>query len=226
MAPLRRRRCGVDRRALPATGDAEVRVDDAAGYQPDNVAQRQCSIRPPAVPIAVVVADPTGVDRRSVCRARADGRRRRPRVRRRCARRPRGAGVDRGRAVAHGGDVRARHAHARSQRPRADQELPGARRPGVAGAWARTSIRARWATCLATKLVVRRGAGADTGRDDDCQRRPSSHFSSVSESVRRAWGRPSGAASASKRSGGPHGAGAVLGRRCGADRAGGRRRAG
>ena len=45
--------------ALPAAGDAEVRVDDAAGYQPDNVR----SVRLEAVaatPIAIVVADPTG----------------------------------------------------------------------------------------------------------------------------------------------------------------------
>jgi hypothetical protein len=45
--------------ALPAGADAEVRVDDAAGYQPDNV--RKVVLDPaPAVPIAIVVADPTG----------------------------------------------------------------------------------------------------------------------------------------------------------------------
>lgn len=44
---------------LPSTGDAEVRVDDAAGYQPDNV--RVITLDPsPAVTIGVVVADPTG----------------------------------------------------------------------------------------------------------------------------------------------------------------------
>ena len=44
---------------LPASGDVEVRVDDAAGYQPDNV--RAVSLdATPATRIAVVVADPTG----------------------------------------------------------------------------------------------------------------------------------------------------------------------
>jgi hypothetical protein len=45
--------------ALPATGDAEVRVDDAIGYQADNV--RAVRLEPtPAIPVAIVVADPTG----------------------------------------------------------------------------------------------------------------------------------------------------------------------
>jgi hypothetical protein len=45
--------------SLRASGDAEVRVDDAQGYQPDNA--RKVLLDPtPAVPIAVVVADPTG----------------------------------------------------------------------------------------------------------------------------------------------------------------------
>lgn len=45
--------------ALPATGEAEVRVDDAAGYQPDNV--RVLSLNPsPSIPIGIVVTDPTG----------------------------------------------------------------------------------------------------------------------------------------------------------------------
>jgi hypothetical protein len=45
--------------SLPASGDAEVRVDDVAGYQPDNV--RKVLLDPtPAVSIAIVVADPTG----------------------------------------------------------------------------------------------------------------------------------------------------------------------
>ena len=44
---------------VPAGGDAEVRVDDATGYQADNT--RKVLLDPmPAVPIAVVVADPTG----------------------------------------------------------------------------------------------------------------------------------------------------------------------
>lgn len=44
---------------LPATGEAEVRVEDAAGYQPDNV--RVLPLDPsPAVPIGIVVTDPTG----------------------------------------------------------------------------------------------------------------------------------------------------------------------
>lgn len=44
---------------LPAGGNAEIRVDDATGYQADNA--RQVLLDPtPAVPIAVVVADPTG----------------------------------------------------------------------------------------------------------------------------------------------------------------------
>ena len=45
--------------ALPAAGDAEVRVDDAAGYQADNVRSVRLDAVP-AIPIAVVVADPTG----------------------------------------------------------------------------------------------------------------------------------------------------------------------
>ncbi len=45
--------------ALPASGDAEVRVDDAAGYQADNVRSVRLEAVP-AIPIAVVVADPTG----------------------------------------------------------------------------------------------------------------------------------------------------------------------
>ena len=45
--------------ALPPNGEAEVRVDDNAGYQPDNV--RKVSLDPGnGVSIAVVVADPTG----------------------------------------------------------------------------------------------------------------------------------------------------------------------
>ena len=45
--------------SLPAGGDAEVRVDDATGYQTDNA--RKVLLDPtPAVPIGVVVADPTG----------------------------------------------------------------------------------------------------------------------------------------------------------------------
>ena len=45
--------------SLPATGDAEVRVEDAAGYQPDNV--RQVAARSDARGSdRVVVADPTG----------------------------------------------------------------------------------------------------------------------------------------------------------------------
>ena len=45
--------------ALPASGDAEVRVDDASGYQGDNA--RSVRLEPvPATTIAVVVADPTG----------------------------------------------------------------------------------------------------------------------------------------------------------------------
>jgi hypothetical protein len=45
--------------SLPAGGDAEVRVDDASGYQPDNSRMLALDFTP-AVPIAVVVADPTG----------------------------------------------------------------------------------------------------------------------------------------------------------------------
>ena len=45
--------------SLPAGGDAEIQVDDAAGYQTDNA--RKVMLDPtPAIPIAVVVADPTG----------------------------------------------------------------------------------------------------------------------------------------------------------------------
>ena len=44
---------------LPPGGNAEIRIDDATGYQADNA--RQVLLDPaPAVPIAVVVADPTG----------------------------------------------------------------------------------------------------------------------------------------------------------------------
>ena len=44
---------------LPRTGQAEVRLDDPIGYQLDNT--RALSLDPPsAVPIAVIVADPTG----------------------------------------------------------------------------------------------------------------------------------------------------------------------
>jgi hypothetical protein len=45
--------------ALPASGDAEVRVDDAAGYQGDNARSVRLEAVP-AIPIAVVVSDPTG----------------------------------------------------------------------------------------------------------------------------------------------------------------------
>lgn len=45
--------------ALPAAGDAEVRVDDVAGYQADNVRNVRLEAVP-AIPIAVIVADPTG----------------------------------------------------------------------------------------------------------------------------------------------------------------------
>ena len=45
--------------ALPAAGDAEVRVDDLAGYQADNVRNVRLEAVP-AIPIAVIVADPTG----------------------------------------------------------------------------------------------------------------------------------------------------------------------
>lgn len=44
---------------LPQTGDAEVRVDDPSGYQPDNIRLVRLESAP-AVPILVVVADPTG----------------------------------------------------------------------------------------------------------------------------------------------------------------------
>ena len=45
--------------SLPEQGEAEVRVEDASGYQPDNV--RKLSLdATSAVPIGVVVADPTG----------------------------------------------------------------------------------------------------------------------------------------------------------------------
>lgn len=44
---------------LPRTGRAEMRIDDGAGYQLDNV--RHVLLDPPsAMPIAVIVADPTG----------------------------------------------------------------------------------------------------------------------------------------------------------------------
>jgi hypothetical protein len=45
--------------SLPADGDAEVRIDDPSGYQPDNVRSIRLDANP-AVRIAVVVADPTG----------------------------------------------------------------------------------------------------------------------------------------------------------------------
>lgn len=44
---------------LPRTGQAEVRIDDPIGYQLDNL--RTLSLEPPsAIPVAVIVADPTG----------------------------------------------------------------------------------------------------------------------------------------------------------------------
>lgn len=44
---------------LPRTGDAEVQIDDASGYQLDN--SRSVSLDPQSsIPVAVVVADPTG----------------------------------------------------------------------------------------------------------------------------------------------------------------------
>jgi hypothetical protein len=44
---------------LPATGEAEVRVDDTIGYQPDNV--RVLALDPsPATAVGIVVTDPTG----------------------------------------------------------------------------------------------------------------------------------------------------------------------
>lgn len=47
------------RGTVPASAEAVVRVDDAAGYQPDNVRALQLDFKP-AIKIAVVVADPTG----------------------------------------------------------------------------------------------------------------------------------------------------------------------
>lgn len=45
---------------LPARGAAEVRIEDAAGYQPDNV--RFVVLDPPSpIPVAVITADPTGL---------------------------------------------------------------------------------------------------------------------------------------------------------------------
>ncbi|MEP6783436.1 MAG: BatA domain-containing protein [Acidobacteriota bacterium] len=44
---------------LPAAGDAEVRITDAAGYQPDNARLVRLEATP-AIPVAIVVADPTG----------------------------------------------------------------------------------------------------------------------------------------------------------------------
>ena len=99
---------------MPATGDAEVRVDDAAGYQPDNV--RRVRLDPaPAVPIAVVVADPTGstgglyVER--ALTVAGDGREFDVDVR---DGREVATWTDDG-SVTHRRDVRARHAHARSR---------------------------------------------------------------------------------------------------------------
>ena len=45
--------------SLPQSGDAEVRIDDPQGYQPDNMRLVRLEAAP-AVPILVVVADPTG----------------------------------------------------------------------------------------------------------------------------------------------------------------------
>lgn len=44
---------------LPADGDAEVRIDDATGYQGDNVRVIALNASP-AIPIGIVVTDPTG----------------------------------------------------------------------------------------------------------------------------------------------------------------------
>ena len=196
----RRRTCELTG-ALPRTGVAEVRVDDADGYQPDNA--RTLALDPaPAVPIAVVVADPTGstggLYLERALNVAGGGREFRVDVRRW----PRGGEVDAGRSDAPGGGVRARHAHARS-RAAATCSRPTSPAAGrCCWRWAPTSMPARSATCLASTAVARRGAGAHAGRDAGRQRRPSSHLSSVSEPVRRAGRRPSGAAPASKRSGG------------------------
>lgn len=45
--------------SLPQSGDAEVRIDDPNGYQPDNARLVRLESTP-AVPVAIVVADPTG----------------------------------------------------------------------------------------------------------------------------------------------------------------------
>lgn len=45
--------------ALPASGSVDVRVDDPGGYQPDNLRSVELNATP-AVPVAIVVADPTG----------------------------------------------------------------------------------------------------------------------------------------------------------------------
>ena len=100
---------------LPAGGDAEVRVDDAIGYQADNA--RMLLLDPtPAVPIAVVVADPTGstggLYLERALNVAGDGREFDVDVRdgREVAK---WTEAD---LIADRRDVRARHAHARSRR--------------------------------------------------------------------------------------------------------------
>ena len=67
--------------ALPGEGDAEVRVDDPSGYQADNVRHVRLEAVP-AIPIAVIVADPTGAVGGLYVEAGVAGRRQWPRVRR------------------------------------------------------------------------------------------------------------------------------------------------
>ncbi len=207
--------------AIPATGAAQVVVDDAAGYQGDNI--RHLVLEPrPAIEVTVVVADPTG----------ATG----------------GLYVERALAVAGGGrefkvdavDGRAFSAWTADAVARQGAiVLVGTRTLDRTGRELVKNYLASggqvWLTLgpdidpatlgdiIGVDLgVTARAHHRDRRRDPGGERRPSSHLSSVSQSIRRAWGRPSRPASASKRSGRPHGAGAVFRRRPRAHGAGGR----
>ena len=103
-----------------------------------SITRASCPLDPQtAVPIAVIVADPTGstggLYLERALNVAGGGRE----FRRRCSRWTRGGEVGAGRPEAPGGGVRARHAHARPRRPRPAEDLHRWRRPGVCGPGAR-----------------------------------------------------------------------------------------
>jgi hypothetical protein len=185
---------------LPRTGTVEVRVDDSTGYQRDN--SRTVPLDPsPLVPVAIVVADPTGQTG--------------------------GLYLERALEVADGGrefEVHVADGRAFSAWPAAEVQRQGA----VFVLGTRTldrSGRERLRGYLAGggRVFLTLGPDVDAGRDAGGQRRPPSHFSALPQPVRGARRRPGRPASASKGSRGPDRAGALLGRRRRVDRADGGR---